>query len=349
MGLGAYPLISLAEARERRDHWRKVLLTGHNPIEARRALPGSMPTFGDCATRFIASMSSQWRSEKHKKEWQALDAHAKLLWPMPVNHIDMVAVLAVLKPIWETKRETASRLRGRIEAVLNYAKAHTFRTGENPAAWRGNLAHVLPARKNIERAHYAAVPYQDMPRFITQLHSLQDMREAASCLEFIILTAARTGEAREARWLEIDLDDKVWTIPADRMKSGREHRVPLSDRAIELLAGTDLIPGDGNDFLFPGQVRGKPFSRGACAAVLKSLRPEATIHGFRSSFRDWAAEVVTVQREVVEQCLAHSLGNMVELAYRRGDILDKRRKLMDQWAQYIEPRGTLGNVVNLIR
>jgi integrase len=266
---------------------------------------------------------------------------------MPVDKVNTDVVLRVLKPLWGTKRETASRLRSRIELVLQAADAHGWRAGPNPAEWQGRLAHLLPGRRRVERSHHAAMPYVDVPAFITRLHGLQETQELASLLEFIVLTAVRTSEAREARWSEIDLDVKVWTIPAHRMKSGREHRVPLSDRAIELLGGADLIPGDDTDFLFPGQVRRKPFSPGAVAQFLRGLGLEVTVHGFRSAFRDWAGDETDSARETAEAALAHAVGDACERAYRRGDALDKRRKLMDKWSQYVEPKNFASNVVSL--
>jgi integrase len=265
---------------------------------------------------------------------------------MPINRIDTQAVLEVLKPIWTTKPETASRFRNRIELVLNYARAHGWRTGEHPAQWRGHLDQILPGRKALDRGHHPAIPYTEMPAFVERLRQCQDTSDAAVALEFLILTAARTGEVRGARWSEIDLGDKVWTIPTNRMKSGREHRVPLCDRAIELL-GIDLIPGDDTDFLFPGQIRRKPFSPGAIAAALKLLEPSASVHGMRSSFRDWCGDRTSYARELAEAALAHATGSAVEQAYRRGDALEKRRKLMEDWGRFLEPQTSVNNIVNL--
>jgi integrase len=288
------------------------------------------------------SAGNGFRNEKHKAQWKStLATYAAPLKDKPVDTIGTDDVLAVLKPIWTTKPETASRVRGRIEKVLDAAKAKGFRQGENPARWRGHLDHLLPRQSKLARRHHAAMPYERVAAFIGELRQRESV--AAPALEFCILTAARTGEVLGARWSEIDLDKRVWTLPPDRMKAGREHRVPLSDRAMSILR--KLQEAKSGDFVFPGQVRNKPLSNVAMDMVIRRLKPEnVTVHGFRSSFRDWAGNVSSFPREIVETALAHVIGDKAEQAYRRSDALDKRRKLMEAWAAYCEPKAP-NNVV----
>jgi integrase len=261
----------------------------------------------------------------------------------PVDTIGIDDVLAVLKPIWTEKAETASRLRGRIEKILDAAKAKGFREGENPARWRGHLDHLLPKHSSLSRGHHAAMPYEEAAGFIGELRKRE--ATAALALEFCILTAARSGEVLGARWSEIDLDKKVWTIPANRMKAGREHRVPLSNGAISILE--KLVELKAGEFVFPGQKSGKSLSNMSMEMVLRRMKIEGvTVHGFRSSFRDWAGNVTNFPREVIETALAHVIGDKAEQAYRRSDALDKRRKLMDAWAAFCEPIDS-ANVVPL--
>jgi integrase len=338
MGLGAYPQTSLAEARERRDKWRKVLMDGRNPIEVRRdgSRTSSSPTFGACADELLATKSSHWSNAKHRQQWRrTLEGYAAPLYGLPVDQVCIEAVLGVLNPIWQSIPETASRLRGRIEAVLDIAKARGWRSGENPAAWRGNLALILPKRGKLSRGHHAAMPYRDLPEFIGQLREHRSVSLAAMALEFAILTAARSGEALGARWAEFDLEAKVWTIPVARMKSGSEHRVPLSSQAGQIVKDLEAIRTSA--FLFPGQRRDSPLAPSALATVLARLKIDATVHGFRSAFRDWVGNETAFTREIAEQALAHATGNAVELSYRRSDALERRRALMEAWASYCEP------------
>jgi integrase len=346
MGLGPAGRdgVSLADAREKAAKARDVVREGGDPIEARKvaaAVPQRIWTFGDVADDFVSALSPQWRNEKHRAQWRmTLRDYAAPLRPLPVAQVDTAAVLEVLQPIWQVKPETASRLRGRIERVLDAAKARGLRSGENPARWRGHMDHLLPKRQKFTRGHHAALPYAAVPKFMAQLREREAV--AALALEFLTLTAARSGEVLGAKWDEIDLEAKVWTVPAAHMKAGREHRVPLSERAVEILQTVaPLADGAGAATapIFPSQQRGKPLSSMALAMLLRRMKMDCTVHGFRSSFRDWAGEASTFPREIAEAALAHTVGDATERAYRRGDALEKRRKLMDAWAGFIGNRG----------
>jgi integrase len=343
MGLGSAASIPLADAREKAASARRKIALGLNPIDERKRT-GGVPTFGDVADHVREALSAGFRNEKHKAQWKSsLETYAAPLSGKPVDLIATDDVLAVLKPIWTTKAETASRVRGRIERILDAAKARGYREGENPARWRGHLDHLLPRPSKLARGHHAAMPYEDVAAFIAKLRK----REATSALglELCILTAARTGEILGIRWPEIDLDRKIWTVPAHRMKAGREHRIPLSQRAVAILRRLEKTKA--GDFVFPGQARNKPLSNMAMEMVLRRMKVEdATVHGFRSSFRDWAGNVSNFPREITETALAHVIGDKAEQAYRRSDALEKRRKLMDAWAAYCEPK-TSANVVQM--
>jgi len=292
------------------------------------------------ALGLIEGKAIECRSGKHVKAYRAtLETYAKSLWALPVDKIDTAAVLAVLTPIWQAKPETAARVRGRIEAVLDAAKAHTYRSGENPAAWKGNLKHLLPKRAALSRGHHAALPYTELPDFMARLREQESV--AARALEFTVLTAARSGEVLGMRWDEVDGD--VWTIPEGRMKAAKEHRVPLCARALAIVAEMRALRI--NDFVFPGK-RARMHSM-ALSDVLARLKAEATVHGFRSSFRDWSGNETNFPREVCEAALAHTLQG-VEAAYRRSDALEKRRALMNAWAAYCEPLQA-SNVLKLQR
>jgi integrase len=288
------------------------------------------------------SLSSGFRNAKHRAQWKStLETYAAPLKDRPVYTIATDDVLAALRPIWTTRPETASRVRGRIEKVLDAAKAKGFRQGENPARWRGHLDHLLPKQSRITRGHHAAMPYEHVAAFVGRLRESDSL--TALALEFCILTAARSGEVLGARWSEIDLDKKVWMLPPHRMKAGREHRVPLSERAVAILR--QLAESRTGDFVFPGRRKDKPLSDGTMHMALRWMKADTvTVHGFRSSFRDWAGNVTSFPREVVETALAHVIGDKAEQAYRRSDALEKRRKLMEAWAAYCEPK-TSGNVV----
>ena len=294
------------------------------------AIEGSRRS-AELADEVVAEQSKGFRNEKHKAQWaMTLTVYAEPLRSKPVDKIETADVLAVLKPIWLEKPETASRVRGRIERVLNAARAKGFRMGENPAAWRGHLDNLLPKQSKLSRGHHAALPYAEVPAFLVRLREREAI--AALALEFAILTAARSGEVLGGRWDEIDLDAKVWTIPAERMKAAREHRVPLSDPALSILA--KLLPLRVSALVFPGQRRGRPLSVMAMEMLLRRMGVDVTVHGFRSSFRDWSGNETHFPRELAEHALAHVIGDRAEQAYRRGDALDKRRPMMAAWAAF---------------
>src|SRR6195256_2793864 len=343
MGLGNVAGVPLADAREKAASVRRKIAQGLNPIEERKR-DGGIPTFGEMADDVRETLSAGFRNEKHKSQWKStLETYAAPLRAKPVDTIATDDVLAVLKPIWTTKAETASRVRGRIEKVLDAAKAKGFREGENPARWRGHLDHLLPRPSKLSRGHHAAMPYEEVAAFIAKLRE----RDATSALalELCILTAARSGEILGMRWSEIDFDKKIWTVPAARMKAGREHRVPLASRAVEMLRQLEKV--NTGEFVFPGQARNKPLSNMAMEMVLRRMKIEdATVHGFRSRFRDWAGNVSNFPREITETALAHVIGDKAEQAYRRSDALEKRRKLMEAWAHYCEPK-PISNVISI--
>jgi integrase len=343
MGLGGANDVPLTDAREKATDSRRKVAQGLNPIEERKR-DGGIPTFGQMADDVRETLSAGFRNEKHKAQWKStLDTYAAPLRAKPVDTIATDDVLSVLKPIWTEKAETASRLRGRIEKILDAAKAKGFRDGENPARWRGHLDHLLPRPLKLTRGHHAAMAYEDVAAFMGRLRERE--ATAALALEFCILTAARSGEVLGLRWSEIDLEKKIWTVPANRMKAGREHRVPLSARVVTILK--HLSKAEAGDFVFVGQSPKKPLSSMAMEMMLRRMKiANATVHGFRSSFRDWAGNVSNFPREVTETALAHVIGDKAEQAYRRSDALEKRRKLMEAWASYCEPR-TTGNVVPL--
>ena len=331
MGLGGYPAVSLADARTKMDECRKAVAAGVDPIAARNV--EKPKTFGECADDFIASMEGGWRNDKHTDQWRMTlgDAYCKSIRSKSVAEVSTDDVLKILTPIWQTKAETASRLRGRIERVLDYAKVKGWRQGENPALWRGHLKGALPARQKLQRGHHAAMGYKALPAFIERLQGAEAM--SARALEFLILTAARSGEVLGAKWPEFDLEEAIWTVPADRMKAGKEHRVPLSDRALAIVKALHEVRT--NDYVFPGERKDRPLSGMAFAMLMRRMKVAAyTPHGFRSAFRDWCGDETTFQREVAEAALAHEVGNKVEAAYRRSDALKKRRDLMTAWERY---------------
>lgn len=339
MGLGPLHTVSLAEARERARKARLQLLDGTDPLAARKAARAAQAleaaktlTFAECAQRYFDQHESKWRNAKHAKQYMAtLKTYAfPVMGRLPVAEIDTGRVLAAIEPIWKTKPETASRTRGRIESVLDWATVRGYRTGDNPARWKGHLREVLPALSQIAKPqHFAALPFTDVPEFVAALREREGI--AARALEFLILTAGRSGEVIGATWPEIDLKNKLWTIPADRMKAQREHRVPLSDAAMAVLKD---LPREA-DYVFPGSRKGGPISSTAMAQLLARMESsDCTIHGFRSSFHDWCSERTNFPNQVIEMALAHQIGDKVEAAYRRGDLLEKRRRLMQDWARY---------------
>ncbi len=351
MGAGSVADVSLARAREIAADVRVKVLAGTDPISARSVplpVPAKVVTFGDMADGFMRDRESMWRSAIHRAQWrQTLETQAAALWKMPVADVDTTAVLGVLRPMWGEKAETARRLRGRIERVLDAARAAGHRSGENPARWAGHLSAILPAPAKLTRGHHAAMSYAAVPAFVTVLRA----REAVSAraLELVIVTAARSGEVRGMTWGEVDFGEAVWTVPAARMKGKRIHRVPLSRRAVEILAELKPESPDRSALIFPNGA-GKAHSDMVFTALLKRMRnvdpalPHFTTHGFRSSFRDWAAEETDHPREVIEAALAHLVGDDTERAYRRGDALEKRRALMDHWTTFLAGTAT-GNPV----
>ncbi|MCZ8106771.1 MAG: tyrosine-type recombinase/integrase [Burkholderiales bacterium] len=344
MGLGSARDVTLAEARRKAEAARRTVDAGDDPIKARAVIRRVTPTFGAQADDLVEAMKPSWKNAKHSAQWEmTLLVYAKDLRDKPVDQITTDDVVAVLKPIWAEKPETASRLRGRIEAVLAAATARGHRTGANPAQWRNHLNRLLPKPKKLKKGHHRAMPFGDVPTFLKRLRVVGG--SSAMALEFLILTAARTGEVLGAHWDEIDLEGRLWTIPATRMKAGRAHRVPLSDRAIDILATMAEVRAKDHPFIFPGQQAKAGLSGMALEMVLRRMDVDATPHGFRSSFRDWAGEKTAFPREVAEAALAHQVGDATERAYRRGDSLEKRQDLMRDWAAFCA--GNAGNATQL--
>jgi integrase len=345
MGLGSESDVSLAEARVKAAEARRQLVNGIDPLAARerhraqeRLQKAGTTSFAECAKKFIAAHKAGWQNGKHAEQWQnTLDTYAApVIGELAVKDVDTALVLRVLEPIWAKKPETASRLRGRIERILDYARVRGYRSGENPARWRGHLDKLLPSALNRKtRGHHKALPYDELPAFMQELR--EQGGNAARALEYLILTAARTGEVIGCEPdKEIDLKKAVWTVPPGRMKAGKEHRVPLSPQAVKVVEGQPK-----GKYLFAGGREGAPLSNMAMLELLKRMdREDLTVHGFRSTFRDWAAECTSYPGEVCEMALAHAIGDKVEAAYRRGDLFEKRRQLMLDWAKYCDtPKG----------
>lgn len=351
MGLGNLATIGLADARGLAGNARRLLASGTNPIEGRKRAraerEAAAMTFGTYAEEFVTDITKGFHNDKHQAQWRMTlsvvrDKEGKLadtgyclpIRNMRLDEITTEDVLGILKPIWDTKNETASRTRGRIERVLDAAKAKGYRTGENPARWRGHLQLLLPKQKSLSRGHHAALPFDDLPEFMPKLRAKTNM--GAKALRFAILTASRSVEVRFATWEEFDLKAKLWTVPKERMKSkDRDHRVPLTDEAMELLES--LLETRINQWVFPGQRPHRPISQTAMSNAAKALGGKITVHGFRSTFRDWVEEETSFPDKLAEAALAHRVGDETELAYKRGDVLKKRRKLMDAWEQYATP------------
>lgn len=354
MGLGSLNAFTLAEARDEARLQRKLLAKGLDPIverDAHRAQESlrraNSLTFAECAKRCIADRRAGWRNGKHVAQWEnTLETYAgPVIGNLLVHDVDTPQVLRVLQPIWTEKPETASRVRSRIENVLNWAKAHGYRQGENPARWRGHLDNILPKGSKVRRVqHLAALPYGEIGAFVAALR--KQPGTAPQALEFAILTATRTGEVRGAKPEEFDLVKGMWTVPGERMKGGKEHRVPLSPRAIEIIKAQP----EGGDYVFAGRWPKKPMSDGAMLMALERAgHGNVTVHGFRSTFKDWASEQTNYSREVSEMALAHEISSDVEAAYRRGDLFEKRRRLMQDWARYCDAPNRGGKVLPLAR
>jgi integrase len=350
MGLGPLHIVTLAEAREQARECRRLRHEGIDPIEARKAqrseerlAAATAMTFKQCAERYIDAHKAGWRNPKHAAQWPStLATYAYPVFGfLPVQAIDVGLVMKALEPIWRTKPETASRVRGRIESVLDWATVRGYRKGDNPARWRGHLDKLLPARAKVRTVeHHAALPYAEMGEFVAALREQEGV--GARALEFLILTATRTGEVIGATWAEIDLQSRLWVIPGSGMKSGREHRVPLSGAAVHVLAPlqSDTKAGTTRRIF--------PVSNMAMLMLPRRMdRPDLTVHGFRSTFSDWCAEQTNTPSEVREMALAHAVGDKVEAAYRRGDLFEKRRQLAEAWAKHCEAGKISGAVVNL--
>jgi integrase len=375
MGLGSYGndggRVSLSQARAMAEEQRKLVAQGRDPIAERiaernaarveqRRLAASELTFGQCADKLFADLSVDWRHPKHRQQWtNSVRNHAATLRDLPIAAIETADVLAVVEPIWRTKPITAHRVRSRIETVLDWAKARGYRQGDNPARWRGHLKTLLP-KSGLASRNYPAMAVDEVPGFVARLRQKQAI--TAQALEFLILTAARSAEVTGMLWDEVDLRDRAWTVPGSRMKSGRKHRVPLSDRAVAILGALERLPD--NPHVFPGGKQGKGLGPRALLAALARMQESVTqesvtqesvtqesvtVHGFRSSFRTWAAERTNYPREICEVALAHAVGDETERAYQRADLLAKRRRLMEQWSAFCrsKPRSKSGNVLPL--
>jgi len=354
IGLGPYPTLTLENARYKGMDLRRQILAGIDPLaekqrekQERKIAVAKAITFAECADAYLDAHETSWKNAKHRNQWRnTLTTYAfSIFGDLPVSAIDTALVMKCLEPIWHNKTETASRLRGRIEQVLDWATVRGFRAGENPTRWKGHLDKLLPAKNKIAKAvHHAALPYAEIGAFMVDLATMEGI--GARALEFSILTAARSGEVRGATWAEIDMQARIWVIPAERMKMKREHRVPLSARALELLTAMPRI--SGADLAFPG-TKGQMSDMTLTAVLRRMGRADLTQHGFRSSFRDWAAEETAYPSEVAEMALAHAIGDKTEEAYRRGDLLKKRYRIMEDWSRYCSTvlSGNEDNVVSI--
>jgi integrase len=353
MGLGGLSKVSLADARKRAAHERLLLADKIDPLDRRRAKTSARKIeaakamkFEEAAHAYVKANEPSWRNAKHRQQWA--NTLATYVFPVfgaaPVGDVDVALVMKVLEPLWATKPETAGRVRGRIESVLDWAKARGFREGENPARWRGHLSNLLPARSKVRAVkHHAALSYTEIGAFMVDLRSRGGA--AANALEFLILTAARTGEVIGAHWPEIDLSARIWSVPAARMKGGREHRVPLTPAAITVL---DRMRSQAGEFVFPGAKAAQGLSNMSLLKVLERMDyGDLTAHGFRATFKTWASERTHFPRELVEAALAHVLDDKTEAAYQRGDLLEKRRRLMDAWGEFCAKPALAGTVVSL--
>ncbi|RVG27162.1 site-specific integrase [Sinorhizobium meliloti] len=332
IGLGGLSLVSLAEARERALDYRKLARSGGDPLAAKRAASKIVPTFKVAAETVHAEHKSVWKNGKHNKQW--IDTLKQYAFPtigeVRVDRIDTPDILKILAPIWLTKAETARRVRQRIGTVMDWAKAAGHRVGDNPI---DGVARGLP-KQPAKDQHHKALPYAAVPQFLTELNATHSGEIAKLSFEFLILTATRTSETLEAIWDEFDLETALWTIPAERMKAKREHRIPLCERCLEILGNAKEL-STGSRFVFPGRSLKKPQSNMVFLKIIKTMKAKTTAHGFRSSFRDWASEATAFPREIAEMALAHTIENKVEAAYRRGDLLEKRREMMGEWSNYV--------------
>ncbi|HET8701444.1 MAG TPA: integrase arm-type DNA-binding domain-containing protein [Nitrococcus sp.] len=354
IGIGPYPEVTLAQARVSAAEARAKARAGIDPVAERRAArdallaaQGASLTFDEAAKKCIAAKRREFRNPKHAAQWSStLDAYASpVIGKLPVAAVELAHIVTILEPIWTTKTETATRLRGRIEAVLAWATVSGYRSGENPARWKGHLDAVLPKPRKVAKVrHHKALPWQEIGRFVRELRSREGL--AARALEFLILTATRSGEVRGATWDEISLAQRLWTIPAHRIKAGREHRVPLSDAAVALLEALPRFVG--SKYVFPA-ARGGALSDMSLSAVMKRMSTDAVPHGFRSTFRDWCSETTAYPRDVAEMALAHAIPDKVEAAYRRGDLMAKRIQLMKEWARFCSTVQPVGEVVSITR
>jgi integrase len=357
MGFGGLHKVNLADAREKAGDARLLLSEGQDPLTQRhlndlqraaveKAAAARSMTFGQCAEAYVNAHEAGWKNEKHRQQWRTtLETYVSPVFgSIPVQEVDTDHILKVIEPIWSKKNETARRLRGRIEVILDWAKVRGYRTGENPARWRGHLIHLLPGRTKVRPVkHHAALPYDQIPSFMAELRQVEGT--AAAALEFLILTAARTSEVIYASRSEVDLKKRIWIVPQERMKGHREHRVPLSSAATVAL---HRLKGPKGLYAFPGRTPDTPLSNMALLMTLGRMdRGDITAHGFRSTFRDWAAEQTNFPNEVVEMALAHAVASKTEAAYRRSDLFDKRRLLMDAWAEYCGKPKSTGKIVAL--
>lgn len=351
IGLGAYSELSLDKARAAAIANRELIRQGIDPIEAKRqaqadlkAMQASFLSFEEAANQYIGAHEAGWKNTKHAAQWRnTLETYAfPVLGKLHVKDVALEHILKVVEPIWKDKTETASRLRGRMESILDWAKVRGYRTGDNPARWRGNLEALLPARNKVSKVeHLDALPWHDAPAFMKELRGEDYL--GARALELCILTAVRSGEVRMATWNEINLERAEWVIPADRMKAGKEHRVPLSPAAVSLLQNLPRM--EGTSLLFPSN-KGTPLSDATMTAVIRRKGKDFTVHGFRSTFRDWAGETTAFPREVIEHALAHQLKDKAEAAYARGDMFTKRINLMNAWAEFLaKPVSKSENIV----
>jgi integrase len=342
MGLGSFPEVSLALARQKARSARDLVRESINPIEAKQAArraaaakSAASKTFGECAAQYIDAKSPEWSNVKHLGQWRTtIETFAMpVIGNLMVQDVDTPHVMAILEPIWKTKTETAVRLRGRLESILDWAAVRGYRAGPNPARWKGHLSVMLPAPGKVANAeHHAALPYAEMPGFMARLRAVDG--ESAQALQFAILAAARSGEVRGATWREVDFDTKAWTVPAERMKAKKPHRVPLSEAAIRLLCARPR--GKLDDLIFPSSRNGRPLSDMAMTATVRRMQVNAVPHGLaRATFKTWATECSSFPREVIEMALAHTIQNKTEEAYWRGDLFDKRVRAMRAWAEFL--------------